>query len=249
MWKCSGPAASEPHFGKAHTCLSSGTGLAASASSAAARAGIAAVPTRAAPRGPTPSLRSGSAHAGQVGKVVAAPGPSVHPASPRPAPSPRAPGPQSPRLPAAHLRRGSPRPPAHSRLENLGPSWDEGVDLGSVAGCPPPRAAALEENAAGRGPGASRPGQSLPSADTSGRRGGGNFLPSRHAGCQVQPPPLGLLLAAAPGPAPRSPLLARRSACSLPRPAAPGRARRPRHSPPARPRAPSPRPLGGRSGD
>lgn len=64
VWKCSGPAASEPHFGKAHTCLSSGTGLAASASSAAARAGIAAVPTRAAPRGPTPSLRSGSAHAG-----------------------------------------------------------------------------------------------------------------------------------------------------------------------------------------
>lgn len=43
--------------------------------------------------------------------------------------------------------------------------------MGSVAGCPPPRAAALEENSARRGPGASRPGQSLPSADASGRRG------------------------------------------------------------------------------
>lgn len=69
----------------------------------------------------------------------------VVPCIPRPAPSPRAPGPQSPRLLAAHLRRGSPRPrpPARSRLANLGPSWGEGVDLGSVAGCPPPRAAAL----------------------------------------------------------------------------------------------------------
>lgn len=42
------------------------------------------------------------------------------------------------------------------------------MDFGSAAGCPPPHAAALEENAARRGPGASRPGLSLPSADASG---------------------------------------------------------------------------------
>lgn len=204
-------------------------------------AGIAAVPTRAAPRpAPTPGRRSGSAAAGQVGKVVAGPARSVHPASPRPAPSPRAPGPQSRGPPAAHLR--PPRSPSRSRsrLANLGPSWGEGGGgFGERRRLP----ASSRRGARGeRGPPRPRgvPPGSVPTKCRRKRRGGGNFLPSRHAGCQVQPLPLGLLLAAAPGPAPRPPQLAARPA---PSPARPLRAAlatrppaRPRHSPPARAR-------------
>ncbi|MEJ1282789.1 hypothetical protein NN561_013751 [Cricetulus griseus] len=68
---------------------------------------------------------------------------------------PRGPRPGHPRPAAA---RALPTPAKlGNRLANLGPSWGVGVDFGSVAGCPPPRAAALEESAARRGPGASRP--------------------------------------------------------------------------------------------
>jgi hypothetical protein len=186
---------------------------------------------------------------GKLPRVPAAPcipGPRV----PRP---PRGlPGPQSPRLAAAHLRRGEPslpsacppaRPPAAASR-----TWGQ---VGGVGGGFRERRrlpASSRRGARGeRGPPRPRgvPPGSVPTKCRRKRRGGGNFLPSRHAGCQVQPPPLGLLLAAAPGPAPRPPQLAARPAPSPARPLRAALAARATPHPPARALAAAPR----RSGD
>lgn len=150
--------------------------------------------------------------------------PALHssPASPGPAPParPQLPGACRSPFPGSRERGRRSQRPSHSLppgtlLANLGQvergfrghsRGQVGLGLPSPARppSPPPPPSPCRTWGKHGPPG----GRGLTAPEVSNRKGkeGGNFLPSPHAGCQVQPPPLGLLLAAAPGPAPRPPL-------------------------------------------
>lgn len=166
------------------------------------------------------SLQSFPLRPGSFQRSIHPPPPPARPPplpTPGPSPTPRSLPLTFPRQPREGATFPAPLalPPTWNSPRKLGPSL-EGISgaqqgpgwTGAPFPCPPPSPPpppSPRRTWRKHGPPG---GRGLTAPEVSNRKGkeGGNFLPSPHAGCQVQPPPLGLLLAAAPGPAPRPPL-------------------------------------------